>query len=60
MSEDLEREEIAEWFRELRQREERDVPPFDAAWGVLALRLRGRGLAVSTIELSRQQRYWRF
>jgi hypothetical protein len=32
MNEDREREEIAGWFRHLRQTEERDAPPFDEVW----------------------------
>ena len=47
MSEDLGREEIAEWFRELRQTEERDAPPFNEVWEVArsqATRSRSRHL----------------
>jgi hypothetical protein len=34
MTEDKEREEIVEWFRQLRQTEEGDAPPFDEVWEV--------------------------
>ena len=47
MSDDREREEIAGWFRQLRQTEERDVPPFDEVWEVArsqATRSRSRRL----------------
>ena len=32
MSENREREEIGEWFRQLRQTEEHDAPPFNEVW----------------------------
>ena len=38
MSENREREEIAEWFRQLRQTEERNAPPFDEVWEVARAR----------------------
>jgi hypothetical protein len=38
MSKDREQEEVAEWFRQLRQTEESEAPPFDEVWEVARFR----------------------